>query len=264
MPRAALRRLLQFAWTALPQSYRDRLLPHLLLGISDSTQFRKGMPSLPGLMGNLKANGFTPQTIIDVGAFVGDWSRTARSVFPNAGVVMLDGNPENRESLARAARELNPAESLIALLGPENRAEVTFHVRSTGSSVLPDLTSFGSKPTSLPMLRLDDVIADRRCADPFFLKLDVQGFELEVLRGAPTTLKRSEVVILETSLLPFNEGAPIFSDVIAFMAESGFMAYDFCGQFRRETDHTLFQTDVVFARADSPLRAPKKFFLHEP
>jgi len=215
-------------------------------------------------MENLKANGFAPRTVIDVGAFIGEWSQAVHAVFPKAHFLMVDGNPENKESLARTAGELSDAEILIALLGPESRKEVTFHVRKTGSSVLPDLTSFGHKPITLPMVRLDDAIRDRACPEPFLLKLDVQGFELEVLRGAAETLQHAEVVVLEASLLPFNQGSPLFAEVIAFMAESGFLAYDFCGQFRRETDYALFQTDVVFVRAESALRARKKFWLHEP
>jgi hypothetical protein len=96
------------------------------------------------------------------------------------------------------------------------------------------------------------------------LKLDVQGFELEVLRGGRRTLELSEVVIMEVSLLPYNDGAPLFADVVAFMNEEGFVLFDFCGQLRRESDRVLFQTDVPFARRGSHLRAPRKFWLSEP
>jgi len=48
------------------------------------------------------------------------------------------------------------------------------------------------------------------------------------------------------------------------MNEEDFVAFDFCGQLRRESDHALFQTDVVFVRRDSSLRAPRKFWLKEP
>jgi hypothetical protein len=93
---------------------------------------------------------------------------------------------------------------------------------------------------------------------------NVQGFELEILKGGRKALGASEVVIMEASLLPYNEGAPLFADVVAFMHREGFSIYDFCGQNRRETDHALFQTDVVFARKESGLRARRKFWLKEP
>jgi hypothetical protein len=77
-------------------------------------------------------------------------------------------------------------------------------------------------------------------------------------------LRAAELVILETSLLPYNEGGVLFSEVVQFMANHGLVVYDFCGQFRRQTDHTLFQTDVAFARFESELRSPRKFWLNEP
>ena len=130
--------------------------------------------------------------------------------------------------------------------------------------VTDELTSFGSTPVTLPMCTLDECMLRSGFEEPLLLKLDVQGFELEVLRGAPRVLHRAEIVILESSLLPYNAGAPLLGEVIAFMAEHGFAPFDFCGQARRESDLALFQTDIVFARHDSSLRAPRKFWLREP
>ncbi len=62
-------------------------------------------------------------------------------------------------------------------------------------------------------------------------------------------------MILETSLLQYNQGAPLFAEVLFFMAESSFAIYDFCGQHRPESDNALFQTDIVFAKVDSSLWA---------
>jgi FkbM family methyltransferase len=256
--------LFQTLWMSIPGSARARLLPRMLSGINDSAQFRYGIPNLRGLLEHLRANRFSPETVIDVGAFIGGWSQTAHEVFPDARFLLVDGNPENRERLATATRQFKRSDSRIAVLGPEDRNEVTFYVHTSGSSVLRELTSFDRKVKQLPMRRLDDIAAECPCAGPCLLKLDVQGFELDVLRGASATLRDSEVVILEVSLLPYNEGAPLFGEVVTFMAEAGFVVYDFCGQHRRQSDHTLFQTDVVFVRADSPLRACKKFWLTEP
>ena len=118
------------------------------------------------------------------------------------------------------------------------------------------------------MRRLDDVIGESAIGHPLpkglLLKLDVQGYELEVLRGGKSTLANAEFLILETSLLPYNEGGATFADVLGFMNDAGFVSYDFCGQFRRRSDWALCQTDVAFVRRDSPLRGAKKFWANEP
>lgn len=259
---------LRHSWEAVPPSVRDPLANLFLSGLPESQQFRLGLPTVIGLLENVKKNGFAPQTIIDVGAYVGNWSRMAYQVFPSAQFFMIDGNPDNEPSLRNSASGVGQnSEYSMMLLGPEEKDSVTFYKLGTGSSVLQELIPFDRSQESqitLPMRTLDGFMGTRLYHSPVLLKLDVQGFELQVLLGGTDTLSRAEVVIMETSLLPYNENAPTFAEVIAFMAEREFFAFDFCGQARRQTDDTLFQTDVVFVRKDSALRAPRSFWLGEP
>jgi FkbM family methyltransferase len=259
------RKLVYTGLRALRPSRRDELFPYLVEEFFEDVAYRHGCASLGRSLRNLKLQGFYPQSVIDIGAFRGDWSRQALKVFPEAAVLMVDANPEQERSLASAARELGPrAQFAIQLLGPEPREGVKFYQHTSGSSVLDELTTFPRTATTLGMSTLDELIRDGRFEPPFLLKLDVQGFELEVLKGATEVLPQSEVVVLETSLLEYNKGAPLFDGVIAFMKAAGFVAYDFCGQLRRETDAVLFQTDVVFAKQNSQLRTHKKFWDAEP
>jgi FkbM family methyltransferase len=251
-------------WRAVPRPVQRRLKPILVTGIAGFLKRAGyGFVDHDGFLKHLQSNGLVPNTMIDVGAFIGGWSRGARPIFPNARYLMIEGNEDNRERLAMSVSEIGNAEFVIALLGPEEKDEVTFHVHSKGSSVLPELTSFGMEPRTVPMKRLDDLVATRTLEEPILLKLDAQGFELEILRGAPNTLARAEVVVLEASLIPYNEGAPLIAEVIAFMGSAGFVAYDIFGGHRRESDNALYQTDVAFTRPGSTLRAKKKFWLNE-
>jgi hypothetical protein len=88
--------------------------------------------------------------------------------------------------------------------------------------------------------------------EPILLKLDVQGFELEVLRGAEETMKRAEVILLELSLVRYNRTAPLFDEIVKFMKEHSFLAYDFC-DFHR-FDDVVLQLDAFFVKENSPLR----------
>jgi FkbM family methyltransferase len=265
-------------WRKLPLSMQSRLLGLARSGRSkaaaagtdgaETERFRAGAPSLQGFLENLKANGFSPSAIVDVGANVGEWSRTASSIFTSSRILMFDGDPENEASLHNTVREIGSrSEYFLCLLGPEKKDAVTFYrpeAGTTGSSILPELTSFEKEAITLPMDTLDRLTEAAGLQPHLLLKLDVQGFELEVLKGGRQTLGRSEVVMMEASLLPYNEGAPLFAEVIAFMSEEGFVAFDFCGQLRRQTDHVLFQTDIAFVRRESILRAPRKFWDREP
>ena len=99
---------------------------------------------------------------------------------------------------------------------------------------------------------------------PFLLKLDVQGYEIEVLKGGARALAEAEAFLLEVPLLQYNEGAPLFAEVVEFMKDAGFVAFDICGQVRRETDGALFQVDILFVPERSALRAHMAFWAHEP
>jgi FkbM family methyltransferase len=275
-------KMLSSPWKVLPVAVQSRLIGmrRALRGTqataekagveldAETERFRAGVPSLAGLLGHLRDNGFSPSAILDIGANAGEWSRVAASIFTASRILMFDGDPENEPPLYNAVREIGGRSSYtLCLLGPEKKDEVTFYrpeAGTTGSSVLPEMTTYDKEAIRLPMDTIDNRIANAGLGAPLLMKLDVQGFELEILKGGKKTLLASEVVIMEASLLPYNEGAPLFADVVAFMDQQGFAVYDFCGQNRRETDHALFQTDVAFVRRESSLRARRKFWLKEP
>jgi Methyltransferase FkbM domain len=81
-------------------------------------------------------------------------------------------------------------------------------------------------PRIVPMLRLDDLLREINFRTPALLKIDVQGAELIVLRGASVALRSCELVLLETSLFQLMKGAPLLSDIVAYMVDAGFVPYD--------------------------------------
>ena len=221
-------------------------------------KLQQGVLSMWGSLQNLKANGFAPRNIIDVGAWIGDWTEHVRPIFPSAEFLMVEANPGKQPGLEAVAAKLGPGVRVrMALLGPEPRAEVPFYAMEAGSSVLPENTGFDRVLLALPMTTLDSVSEVVGLQGPLLLKLDVQGYELEVLRGGAATLARAEVVLLEVSLLEYNQGAPLMPEVVAFMSAAGFVPYDICGQLRREPDAALCQIDIMFVRRESALRANK-------
>lgn len=263
--RRLVRRTLRSVFSSLPETIQAGVLHELLSAVPESWKFERGLPTMGGSLANLRKGGLSPQVVIDVGAYVGEWTRLAAAIFPSARFHMIEAQPEKRAILEPLVKQLYGRGSLTtALLGPECRERVTFHCLESGSSVLEECTTFERTQKVLSMRTLDSVVEEQNLQGPFLLKLDVQGYELEVLKGASRTLASTEAVLLETTLIEYNQGAPLFNEVVAFMAENGFVPYDFCGQFRRQSDGALFQTDVIFARTGSVLRAKRKFWNSEP
>jgi len=249
----------------VPQRRWYTTLQMVLAQAPERLKLQQGVLSMWGSLANLAANGFAPRTVIDVGAWIGDWTEHAHPILPAADFLMVEANPLKQEGLQAVAARLGSRVRLrMALLGPEARKEVPFYAMEAGSSVLPEDTGFDRNLLALPMTTLDEVTGAPALQGPVLLKVDVQGYELEVLRGGGKTLAASEVVLLEVSLLEYNQGAPLMPDVVAFMNSAGFLPYDVCGQFRRESDAALCQVDIMFVRRDSPLRARKPFWKRDP
>ena len=110
------------------------------------------------------------------------------------------------------------------------------------------------------MRTVDDVVAtnypDR---GPDFLKFDVQGYELEILKGAEGTLAQIQVILMEVNLIDIHRGVPLLAEVVARRDARGWAAYDICGLTRRPLDQALWQADFIFVPQSSPLRADKRW-----
>jgi len=195
--------------------------------------------------------GFEPGFCVDVGAYHGEWTKIFKSVFPGSRMLMIEAQEGKRAVLTSVANGFGSGVELeIALLGPTDGAEVEFQEMETGSSVFAESSPYPRTSTTRQTHTLDSVLkkGDRPRAD--FLKLDVQGYELEVLAGASEALAQVEALLLEVSVLPVNKGCPLFAEVVAFADRAGFQLFDFCSQVRRN-DGVLWQTDLLFLKKGS-------------
>lgn len=199
----------------------------------------------------LAARGYRPAAIVDVGAYEGNWTRLARSVFPDAPAIMIEAQEGKVSHLQKVCSDLPGTHYVSALLGGSSSDGVLFYEMETGSSFFPEQSNVARVEKVLPMRTLDEVVAG--LDGPLFLKVDVQGAELQVLRGGTETLGRADLVQLEVAMLPYNAGAPSMLEVMNFMDEAGFVPFDVSG-FSRPNDLDLVQIDLLFVPRGSPLR----------
>lgn len=246
-----IRQLIRKIIPTLPKFIRRNLA---LAGIEAGNGLKEFIryPSLEGTLKYLEQKGFEPEFVIDVGAFRGEWTTEFKSVFPKASVLMIEAQQNKKAGLWSACQKFNGSVDLeIALLGAQDGVEVTFHEVENASSVFQEQGFAVSSPTTRTLTRLDTLLVRANKLERIdFLKLDVQGYEIEVLKGAEETLARTEFVLLEASLIQINKGCPLAIEVLNFMAAHKFRWLDFCGQWRRP-DHFLWQVDLLFVRNDS-------------
>lgn len=212
-----------------------------------------GAPSMLGGLLRLRDRGLDARHVVDVGACQGDWTRLCRRVFQQARVLMVEPQERHRERL----RQMVAADSAAlafesVLLGPPGMRTADFHVLDdpsggTGSSVLPELSDVPRQVVRMPVRTLDEVLAQHAMQPVSLLKLDVQGFELEVLKGADKTLARVPWVLLEVSLVPYNQGSPLIDEVLAWMRARGFDIAEVV-DLSRDRSGQLVQSDLLFRR----------------
>jgi FkbM family methyltransferase len=210
----------------------------------------------------LRRQGMAIKTVVDVG--VGPGTPPLYQSFPSAKFFLVEPLEENRGALKAWAERLN-AEVIIAAAGAEN-GEITIHVHEdlTGSSVLRQAEGAAADGVArkVPIVRLDAVMTAPP-ARPCLVKLDTQGTELAVIDGLGDRLAEVDVFIIETSFLPFREGAAQFADVVCRLADLGFAVYDILEGHMRALDGALAQVDLVAVPLDSPLRRDPRFFSDE-
>jgi FkbM family methyltransferase len=172
----------------------------------------------------------SPKVIYDIGANVGTWTRLAKAIHPAARVdgfepLAAHHGPFTRDTSGLADVHLHHT----ALGAAPATLEMNVTDLSDASSFLAmnpaasaELNIKSLRRESVQVARLDDYARERKLPLPDLLKLDVQGYELEVLRGAPECLRHARHVLCEVSFHEYYEGQPLFHDIVAFLATHGF------------------------------------------
>jgi FkbM family methyltransferase len=192
--------------------------------------------------------------VLDIGANVGLWTKQFIDLFPQASVVMVEAQPEltsTLEALGSKHANVTAAHAVLAADASVRDFYVCLGDRHrSGSSLRPELTGAPLERRQVTTTTVDQLITSLDAPGPVdFLKIDTQGSELEILQGAERTLATVRFLQMEVSLMSYNEGAPLLAEVVAFMAERGFFAFDiFDLKYVPDTDD-LMQFDCLFSRA---------------
>jgi FkbM family methyltransferase len=228
-----------------------------------ATQFRP-VGRMEFVLEDLKKRGLTCRSIIDVGANEGKWSKLASKIFPAAKLYLIEPQVEMKPHLEKLCTQYKQATYFLAgASATKGEAILTIWDDLQGSSLLPSANEQllkSGKQRQINLIAIDDLIASGKIDLPDLIKLDIQGYELEALKGAEKTFGFTEVYILEVSLFPWSDldkEIPIFADVVKFMADRGYVVYDFAGFLRRPLDGALGQCDICFVREKGFLRESK-------
>jgi FkbM family methyltransferase len=205
---------------------------------------------MDGLLARAAARGTPVATWIDVGASDGSWSLLAQRHFPRARFLLFEPLAERQPALD--ALHARHGFEIAAAAAGARAGRLSFHVGADldGSGVAAP--GAGGART-VPVAAIDDVIAARGLTGPFALKLDTHGHELPVLEGAARTLTSASLLVIEAYTFTLAPGSLRFHELCAWLEARNFRCCDLADPMRRPGDGALWQMDLAFAPADSPV-----------
>ena len=175
--------------------------------------------------------------ILDIGGGIGASLRLYLKYFPSNRIILFEPVAESFKTIkSRFGKSKNVAFCNLAIGNENSKKEINIANRVTSSSILPlsaetesvfyDEKTLGlNRNETIEIVRLDDYLANEK-AKIGIMKLDVQGFEMNVLLGAEETLKITSVVLLEAGNHDVYVGSPKYFEIDEYLRAHDFTLYD--------------------------------------
>jgi len=202
----------------------------------------------------LRQLNFQPRHIVDVGANRGNWTRTAMRAFPLAHFSLF----EPQAHLLEGTELESDARVSIFKMGAGPKSSVmklSKHARDdsfTFALTEEEALALGREQIEAPVVALDEFLLSQGLPYPDLLKIDAEGWDLEVLKGAEKAVHHAEVVLLEAAVM-CHEFPNRIDVVISEMAKHGFKVFEFTEFIRPLNPQVLWLVEVAFIREDGAL-----------
>ena len=195
--------------------------------------------------------------IFDVGANVGQTALTFADLYPLATIYSFEPGPEAYRELCANTADTPRIQPVNAALGAQvGRAELFLngaHVTNSlldndpGAGLYVDPAFLAHRSTAtVEVGTLDGFCGHRNIVRLDLLKIDAQGYELEILRGASRLIaeRNAPLIYLEVSFVPIYRNQPLFPDIYEFMTEKGYKLAGLYGACSNR--NYLVSTDALF------------------
>jgi FkbM family methyltransferase len=189
---------------------------------------------------------FEPKSILDIGANVGQFYNEIKNIFPNSYYYLVEGS----ESCEVVLETLNVDYSICLLSDSEK--EVDFYIRKneprcTGNSIYRENTSFYDDDQILIEKKQTKTLSNLLNNQKFdLIKIDVQGSEIDIINGGLDIIKEAKGILMEVSLMEYNQNSPTKDFVYEYMDNLGFKPVELIGNINHPLTYELIQQDILF------------------
>ena len=180
-------------------------------------------------LNKLKEKGYIPDTILDIGAHHGNWTNSMKKIYNDSKYYLFEAI-DYSELLQ--FKDSNNTFVYNILLSDIIKEVDWYQMKNTGDSMFREKTHFfkNCKIIKRQTIDLNTHILQNSIlneAKNILIKIDCQGAEIEILKGASCILDKTDFIILEMPLFgQYNEGVANFLEHIKYMDSIGFIPFD--------------------------------------
>jgi FkbM family methyltransferase len=193
-------------------------------------------------------------TVIDIGASDGRWSAVCEKHYPACHYLLVEAHEPHAEALETYCAARPKAQYVLAVAGDEcGEADFYFDDRDLFAGAARKRTIQTRSVDARRVMRqitIDDEIGRHGLPGPYMIKLDTHGYEVPILLGAKETLRKANLVVIETYNFRIQESSLLFHEMVAYMRDLGFGVIDMSEPLWRELDRAFWQIDLFFVPLD--------------
>ncbi len=211
-------------------------------------RFHPNDMTMEGALQRCSNRGLMVNSVIDVGASDGRWSRICMNYLPNAKYLLIEAQAAHKKGLEQFISENANADYILAAAGRKN-GKIYFDNGNLFGGIASEVP-FENNCIEVPVLTIDDEIKRHQLQPPFLIKLDTHGFEVPILEGAKNAIKNAELIIIETYNYQLTNDSLKYYQMCDYMAKLGFTSIEMVDLLLRKHDDSFWQMDTFFIRSD--------------
>lgn len=197
------------------------------------------------------------RTVLDIGANTGQFAEQIHEILPRAKIVSFEPLKDCYEELVKNGERLGQFSAYNCALGREEGEALIYRSEFSPSSSLRPMGAlhkaafpFTKRGTveKISVKKLD-TIKGLDVSLPMLIKIDVQGFEDEVIDGGSKTIGKAQVLIVETSFQTLYKGQPMFDEIYTRLKKLGFSYHGNWYQDNDSRNGSALQADAIFIKS---------------
>lgn len=218
----------------------------------DAEVDRQVVPVLIGEFDWIKS--YNIKTIIDIGANEGQFTSKMLSILPNAQIHCFEPLLDVFQKLKLNFAEYDNVTVYNFGLGESNEETEIFNNEFSPSSSLLEMMNLHKdnfdfavkvETKNVSIRRLNDCF-DIKIKRPLLIKIDVQGYEMYVLRGGDRVIEQADIIIIEASIYQLYKDQPLFDNIYSYLIDRGFRYAGNFEQVLSPLDNKILQVDAIF------------------